>query len=537
MTNIFAQVGISTTSITPDATSILELRSTTLGFLAPRMTTTQRDAITSPATGLLIYNITTNQLNYYSGSAWQVVTGGGQSQLNGTGFVKASGTTISYDNSTYITSAVTSFSKTDNYGITSSVTNPTTTPTHTIGVDTTLISSRLWRQKGIDSLSAIIATKGTGTVTSFSKTDNYGITSSVTNSTTTPTHTIGVDTTLISSRLWRQKGIDSLGAIIATKGTGTVTSASIISANGFAGTVATATTTPAITLSTSITGLIKGNGTAISAATSGTDYSAGTSALATGILKSTTTTGDLSIAVASDFPTLNQNTTGTAAGSLIAVRTITSGTTYTPTSGTTKILIQMVGGGGGGGGAITQYSAGAGGGSGGFLQKYITGISSATTYTIAIGTGGNGGIATGGATGNSGTATTFTTDASATPASTTFIANGGIGGVGSNSGSTKTAKAGGAGGTCTNGDINNSGTPGSFSISRGNAEYEITGSGGSSNFGGGGAANISTGGNTDIAGKAATGFGAGGGGAYAGTGTGAAGGAGSAGVIIIYEYK
>jgi hypothetical protein len=43
------------------------------------------------------------------------------------------------------------------------------------------------------------------------------------------------------------------------------------------GTVATATTTPAITLSTTITGLLKGNGTAISAATSGTDYAPATS--------------------------------------------------------------------------------------------------------------------------------------------------------------------------------------------------------------------------------------------------------------------
>jgi hypothetical protein len=54
-------------------------------------------------------------------------------------------------------------------------------------------------------------------------------------------------------------------------GSGTVTSVSVVSANGFAGTVATATTTPAITLTTSITGLLKGNGTAISAATAGTD--------------------------------------------------------------------------------------------------------------------------------------------------------------------------------------------------------------------------------------------------------------------------
>jgi hypothetical protein len=56
------------------------------------------------------------------------------------------------------------------------------------------------------------------------------------------------------------------------KGSGTVTSVSVVSANGLAGTVATATTTPAITLTTSITGILKGNGTAISAATAGTDY-------------------------------------------------------------------------------------------------------------------------------------------------------------------------------------------------------------------------------------------------------------------------
>jgi hypothetical protein len=61
-------------------------------------------------------------------------------------------------------------------------------------------------------------------------------------------------------------------AIGAGSGGGTVTSVSVVSANGFAGTVATATSTPAITLTTSITGVLKGNGTAISAATSGTDY-------------------------------------------------------------------------------------------------------------------------------------------------------------------------------------------------------------------------------------------------------------------------
>lgn len=55
--------------------------------------------------------------------------------------------------------------------------------------------------------------------------------------------------------------------------TGTVTSVSVVTANGLAGTVATATTTPAITLSTTITGILQGNGTAISAITVGTGLS------------------------------------------------------------------------------------------------------------------------------------------------------------------------------------------------------------------------------------------------------------------------
>jgi hypothetical protein len=55
-----------------------------------------------------------------------------------------------------------------------------------------------------------------------------------------------------------------------------LTAVSVVSANGFAGT-SSGGTTPALTLSTSITGLLKGNGTAISAATSGTDYAPATS--------------------------------------------------------------------------------------------------------------------------------------------------------------------------------------------------------------------------------------------------------------------
>ena len=53
------------------ASARLQIDSTTQGFLMPRMTTTQRDAIATPATGLSIYNTTTNSVNYYNGTAWE----------------------------------------------------------------------------------------------------------------------------------------------------------------------------------------------------------------------------------------------------------------------------------------------------------------------------------------------------------------------------------------------------------------------------------------------------------------------------------
>ena len=68
-------------------------------------------------------------------------------------------------------------------------------------------------------------------------------------------------------------------SIASTGGGGSVTSVSVVSANGFGGTVATSTTTPAITLTTSVTGLLKGNGTGVSAAVSGVDYAPATTGI------------------------------------------------------------------------------------------------------------------------------------------------------------------------------------------------------------------------------------------------------------------
>jgi hypothetical protein len=52
------------------ASSILTIESTTKGVLFPRMTTTQKNAISSPATGLQVYDTTLNQMSYYNGTTW-----------------------------------------------------------------------------------------------------------------------------------------------------------------------------------------------------------------------------------------------------------------------------------------------------------------------------------------------------------------------------------------------------------------------------------------------------------------------------------
>ena len=75
-------VGIGTTS--PVASSLLEVRSTTKGFLTPRMTTAQRNAIGAPATGLLIYQTDgTAGFYYYYGSGWrQLIYSGANTNLS-----------------------------------------------------------------------------------------------------------------------------------------------------------------------------------------------------------------------------------------------------------------------------------------------------------------------------------------------------------------------------------------------------------------------------------------------------------------------
>lgn len=69
----------------PHASAVADFSSSTQGLLIPRMTGPSITAISSPAAGLQVYNTTTNQLNYYDGTAWQAVgaSGSGLSSLNG----------------------------------------------------------------------------------------------------------------------------------------------------------------------------------------------------------------------------------------------------------------------------------------------------------------------------------------------------------------------------------------------------------------------------------------------------------------------
>lgn len=64
----FAQIGIGT--LTPNSSSILDLNATDKAFLPPRMTSIQRNLITNPTVGMVIYNTDSACIEIYRGSSW-----------------------------------------------------------------------------------------------------------------------------------------------------------------------------------------------------------------------------------------------------------------------------------------------------------------------------------------------------------------------------------------------------------------------------------------------------------------------------------
>ena len=211
---------------------------------------------------------------------------------------------------------------------------------------------------------------------------------------------------------------------------------------------------------------------------------------------------------ASDVPTLNQNTTGTATLAK-STSAFTTGTaqTYTAPANTQWVKVTVVGPGGNGGAALLQRATGGGGG--GVAIKLLS-MTATQTLIYTVGTA-------------SGTASTL---ASGTLTITTITANSGTNGAGTAYAASITA--GGAGGTATNGDVNITGEQGGYSYGSGTTvTTNFGGKGGDCpGFGSGGPALALV----ATAGVQGNGFGAGGGGAH-GNATAAAG----RGGIIIFE--
>jgi hypothetical protein len=80
--NGFAQVAINTTGDNPDPSAILDLQSTTKGFLVPRVTTAQRNLISTTQSGLLVYDLTTKSFWHYDNTQSDWIELGGGSNVS-----------------------------------------------------------------------------------------------------------------------------------------------------------------------------------------------------------------------------------------------------------------------------------------------------------------------------------------------------------------------------------------------------------------------------------------------------------------------
>ena len=139
-----------------------------------------------------------------------------------------------------------------------------------------------------------------------------------------------------------------------TPAAGTVTSVSVVSANGLAGT-SSGGATPALTLSTTVTGLLKGNGTAISAATSGTDYAPATSG--SSILYGNGSGGFSNVTVGTGLSFSAGTLSATSSGGVTSFQTSLSGLTPSTASTGVVTLAGTLGIGSGGTGQTTANAA------------------------------------------------------------------------------------------------------------------------------------------------------------------------------------
>lgn len=297
----------------------------------------------------------------------------------------------------------------------------------------------------------------------------------------------------------------------AAGSSGTVTSTSVVSANGFSGSVANPTTTPAITMSTTV-------------GTNQPIYSSGGALSGAGVGSN----GQVFTSNGGGSPPSWQNLPSTSI-SQVVLRVFTSSGSYVPTSGMKYCIAEGVGGGGGGGSTVATgaalVSAGGGGGGGGYFRSRFTAAQIGAAQTVNIGAGGAGATP----------ANTQGTAGGTTSLGVLASAGGGIGGSRGGA-SVVSVGDGGQSASTLNGDFTARGNAGGIGMCFyvGTTSAGAGGNGGDSLLGGGGNA---LGGSVGAAGSNATAPGGGGSGAYSmPSGTGYNGGNGADGIVIITEY-
>jgi len=191
----YAQVGINTD--TPDSSSALDIESTTGGILIPRLTEIQRDAIGSPATGLMIYQTDqTTGFYFYNGTAWTRIEGvagpqGEQGPQGPQGETGAAGTNG--------TNGSDGADGADGKGISSTVDNGDGTFTITYTDNTTFTTSDFTGPQGPQGETGAAGTNGTNGSDGADGADGKGISSTVDNGDGTFTITYTDNTTFTTS--------------------------------------------------------------------------------------------------------------------------------------------------------------------------------------------------------------------------------------------------------------------------------------------------------------------------------------------------
>jgi hypothetical protein len=218
-----------------------------------------------------------------------------------------------------------------------------------------------------------------------------------------------------------------------------------------------------------------------------------------------------------------------SSGGLLNVQIFKVGGTYTPTLGTTSVVVEVQGGGGGGGGipsAPSATTAGAGGGGGGYSLKRLTsGFTGGITVTVGAGGVGVSGTGTSGAGGSSSFGALVT-------------AAGGTGGRNAGTTTTNVITSGvaGDGGAGTLADVSRPGNQGGSALI--GPAFALAGAGGQSHFGSGAPYSSVTATSASAGMSAADNTGGGGSGAVGfNNGIVATGGNGGSGIVIVWEYK